>query len=669
MDKIAPAFLTLAPSAPVCQPVEMKTVLPSVRAGAPASRLLGILTLVLWVSLAAQGYEIGDVPFLDDFENGTQTSNTWSSDHLYTFDSGYAGSGIRMTCVDSNSAVYIDTTLPADLKGYAVYLSAWVKGEDISPKPNHWNGVKCMMVHQTSEGETIYPQADAGTGTFDWTNVACLVHLPSTVTNIRLVLGLEKVSGTVWFDDVRVKVVALDNRAPLRPGRRPYRGHSLPRLRGAMVPTTLTPESLRTFAQEWKGNLIRWQLGQCTYSAGLETPDYDSILEAELDQLDAMLPVCQSNGVKVVVDLHTLSVGLMKSAANQTKFKEVWSRIATRYRKSPFRDAIWGYDLANEPNAEEWREGALFWNDLAEQTAQLVREIDPTMPIIVESLFGSPRYYSFLRPLAVSNVLYSVHMYEPGPYTHQNVLPNLTNTYTYPGTMTDVPWGAGNTHWDRAALEYALQPVLTFASNYSVHIYVGEFSAVRWAPGASNYLSDCIAIFEERGWDWSYHAFREWQGWDTEYGDVSNDLTHPVSSTRQTVLRQWYAFNERDPYGTPFPWTIRYFGATNAPGSGAMEDPDRDGMVNWREYVAGTVPTNAQSVLKIEGIAAGLEAEMALTWSSATARWYTVQASTDLLAGFSDVTTDSLPASPPYNTHTVLLDQAGVRFYRVAVEP
>jgi hypothetical protein len=26
-------------------------------------------------------------------------------------------------------------------------------------------------------------------------------------------------------------------------------------------------------------------------------------------------------------------------------------------------------------------------------------------------------------------------------------------------------------------------------------------------------MRDAIELFEEAGWDWTYHAFREWQGW------------------------------------------------------------------------------------------------------------------------------------------------------------
>jgi hypothetical protein len=81
-----------------------------------------------------------------------------------------------------------------------------------------------------------------------------------------------------------------------------------------------------------------------------------------------------------------------------------------------------------------------------------------------------------------------------------------------------------------------------------VHIYLGEFSAIRWAPGdsAHQYLRDCIDIFEEYGWDWAYHAFREWDGWSVEHGPDRNNRTRMATPTdREQLLRSWFAENEK----------------------------------------------------------------------------------------------------------------------------
>ena len=61
---------------------------------------------------------------------------------------------------------------------------------------------------------------------------------------------------------------------------------------------------------------------------------------------------------------------------------------------------------------------------------------------------------------------------------------------------------------DKDALRRVLQPLRDWQRDYAVQIYLGEFSAIRWAPedSAYRYLRDCIELFEEFGWDWSYHA-------------------------------------------------------------------------------------------------------------------------------------------------------------------
>jgi hypothetical protein len=93
-----------------------------------------------------------------------------------------------------------------------------------------------------------------------------------------------------------------------------------------------------------------------------------------------------------------------------------------------------------------------------------------------------------------------------------------------------------------------MQPAIEFQKKYNVHLYVGEFSAIRWAPNhsAHRYLKDCIDIFEAHGWDWSYHAFREFHGWSVEHGDDRQD-TQPARepTDRELLLRAAFAKNQK----------------------------------------------------------------------------------------------------------------------------
>ena len=185
--------------------------------------------------------------------------------------------------------------------------------------------------------------------------------------------------------------------------------------------------------------------------------------------------------------------------------------------------------------------GLLNWHDLASVTVQRIRAIDPQRTIIVEAPPGSgvttlPNF----TPLSFDNIIYSFHMYEPGKFTFQNLRANTTPPVYYPG-MID------GKMWNKDQLRTLMQPNVDWQKRHNVSIHVGEFSAIRWAPGNStaNYLSDVIELFEEFGWTWNYHAFREWQGWDVEMiGDMNNPHRSSVPTDRQQVLMKWFQQNQ-----------------------------------------------------------------------------------------------------------------------------
>ncbi len=148
---------------------------------------------------------------------------------------------------------------------------------------------------------------------------------------------------------------------------------------------------------------------------------------------------------------------------------------------------------------------------------------------------GSVQSLDWFDPLDVPGIVYCVHMYQPHQFTHQGIYGSPTGVH-YPGEIE-------GKHWDKERVRRALQPAIGLQRDYGVHIYLGEFSAIRWAPGESgaNYLRDCIEIFEENGWDWAYHAFREWDGWSVEHGPDREDRSRSETPTkREELLRGWY---------------------------------------------------------------------------------------------------------------------------------
>ena len=479
----------------------------------------------------------------------------------------WSGAGRVVTLQDHEHALYVERSdgarrgsatiqvaLPIEqMRGHIVHFSGRIRAEGVSRKPNPWNGVKFMAPWVDGAGITNWPSEQLDEGTFEWQQVAFRVAVPRDAQKMTLVLGLELVTGKAWFDDLQVSVhrALPTRREPVTTGPA-YKGHNLTRLRGAMVGPDIDESGLRVFGRQWNANVIRWQLIRRGRIADpLDLVAYDRWLQSALSDLDALLPACETNGLLVVLDLHSppggrstqggyagSDNGLFTSAACQQRFVELWQEIARKYKDSP---AIWAYDLANEPVESIGPDNLADWQELSERAAKAIRAIDPDKTIIVEPpRWGSPEGLLEFEPIDVPNVVYSVHMYIPHGFTHQNVH-GPTTPKEYPGEID-------GRFWDKGQLEAALQPVVDFQKTYNVHIYIGEFSAIRWAPdnSAYRYLKDVIDIFEAHDWDWTYHAFREWDGWSVEHGPDRNDRNRTTTPTdRETLLRSWLSKNEK----------------------------------------------------------------------------------------------------------------------------
>jgi len=199
-------------------------------------------------------------------------------------------------------------------------------------------------------------------------------------------------------------------------------------------------------------------------------------------------------------------------------FVQCWQQIAEICKD---RDQVIWFNLMNEPT--DWNtvhsqpSYAPKLPEFLQAATDAIRKIDKTHPILIEpgpgmlcwGFRGFPLIKDDYQP-----VIYSVHMYQPVEYTHQGV--NGVKIHPWPSEFTDRDVLG---RWDKKALEKELAPAIEFQKKHNVRIYVGEFSAPRWAPGAAQYLQDCIDIFEKYGWDWNYHSFEEAGIWRLDESD------------------------------------------------------------------------------------------------------------------------------------------------------
>lgn len=440
-------------------------------------------------------------------------------------------------------------------QGKNLIFTVETKAEKVSKPLQAWNGIKFMLNYEINGKMSWFHPMNLW-NSFDWKEIEFGCRIAPNAGKGTLSLGLQDSSGTVWFRNLKIREVdtsKIYNNPPVPAGfRAEYtdRVTAMPTLRGVMSPGSYRKGDLDDLAK-WGANLIRWQLVRNwgKLDSDLDQTEYNRWIDSKISELEKVLADAERLGIKVVIDLHSPPGGRMANRNMRMfvedkyadQFVEVWRKIATKFKGHP---AIWAYDLVNEPVQSTPAKNDYL--SLQIRAAKAIREIDPEVPVIIESNeWDAPDTYRHLGPVPMKNIIYQVHMYQPGGFTHQLVNNNwgersdAVKLIQYPGKI-------GDRVWNRAALEEVLQPVIDFQKKYGVRVYVGEFSAIRWAPGADKYLEDCIAIFEKHGWDWSYHAFREWSGWSVEHSDdplVTGRVKEDTN--RKKVLLKAFERNEK----------------------------------------------------------------------------------------------------------------------------
>ena len=397
----------------------------------------------------------------------------------------------------------------------------------------------------------------------EWKDFAAYIPIYATTTSVDLIFGMQQSWGNAEFRDLTLEAVAPIDGTPgyMIPDHfkceyspevlaaAPRRGFMTP------VPGRITADDVREMGK-WNANLIRYQMVD-----GIGVPEniqeYRKWLKNCLDKLDSLMPVLKENSIKVVIDMHQ-SIGgryqqgkrppqteeaklvrklsgpgahrLLCEADMRQAFIDAWKMIARRYKDNP---QIFGYDLINEPTVIG--PTPYHWADVQYDAAKAIREIDPETPIMIEGNRAASAIFFNVRPIPLKNIFYEIHMYYPGDYCFQGV---YDKAYAQHYPQRAKPYTL-----NKEALRAAMIRVIEFQKKYGAKIYVGEFTVTRWVPdGGGKYLDDLISLFEEYGWDWTFHAFREWDGFSPEH--IGTPLQPKLGDNeRKAILLKYFKRN------------------------------------------------------------------------------------------------------------------------------
>ncbi len=439
--------------------------------------------------------------------------------------------------------------------------AGFVSMEDVAHNPKYrgWGQHPGVRWHPNDLGHAMYAQ-----------RILAQWHKMTTAVSPEQTSRVEESNSTATPSLAQLQALWRAQWAkPYRPGMGTrYRGFNIE----TVYPDKFAPV-LEAAVRDWHANVVRHAINAVAYANLVHEKSYAKAFDTLLAALPAELDVCKANGVAMVIvmpelgvpneNLRTYPAGKGKLIAfwndptNLQVLINCWQRIA---RVCANRDqAIW-FDLLNEPL--NWKDMPGYprnWPDWAQKITDAIRAIDKHHPIMIETGPGGLCWGMKDFPMLHGGpFIYSIHVYVPHEYTHQG-LADIQNTdlakaylqrqRPWPGNFAD---GNISGYWDKQTLERALAPAIDFQKRHpDIPIFVGEFSAIRWAPNAQQYLSDCISIFEKYGWDWCYHSFRGYSGWSLEDNDQFSSpqdaqrATHPTA--RALVIRRAMSRNDREP--------------------------------------------------------------------------------------------------------------------------
>ncbi|HOW96604.1 MAG TPA: zinc-dependent metalloprotease family protein [Kiritimatiellia bacterium] len=161
-----------------------------------------------------------------------------------------------------------------------------------------------------------------------------------------------------------------------------------------------------------------------------------------------------------------------------------------------------------------------------------------------------------------------------------------------------------------------------------------------------------------------HYCFAGWGG-DTQGDTNLTVMTVSLDRPRQ-VLASFVEIMAA--CGTPEPWLAAFYPATNDYDAAELTDTDEDGLSAWKEYVAGTDPTDPDSGLELAP-AAPVGNQVVVAWPAISGRYYSVYYLTNLAGSVEQPVIENWRAGqtgPASSTNAIAPDVLK-RYYRLKV--
>ena len=309
--------------------------------------------------------------------------------------------------------------------------------------------------------------------------------------------------------------------------------------------------------------------------------------------VDFMVNAALKEGLGVIVDLHSFVEFMADPQGNQQKFYAIWRQVGAHYSNAPPTVA---FELLNEPN------GAATTVMMNQTYPEAIRQLRLTNPD--RTIFLGPGQWNGMDELKIessaslilpdddTNLITTVHCYDPYYFTHQGAEWALPDTATigvvFPGPPP-VPLlpDPSITHswvldWFRLyntrttdinpsspqAFRSRFQAVRGWSDYYGRPVHVGEFGCYEKADPQSRliFYREIRTVMDQQGlgwsmWDWKagFHYINAGQPDPPGMRDAM--FPHPVLRSRSDGTVEWdgalgkiYTVEQASSLTPPIPW-------------------------------------------------------------------------------------------------------------------
>ena len=251
---------------------------------------------------------------------------------------------------------------------------------------------------------------------------------------------------------------------------------------------------------------------------------------AFVGELDAIVKLAVQEKLAVIIDIHPQSrykQSLLQGEEPVQRFAMLWRSLATHF--ASFDPDYVFFEIMNEPEQPDTSR----WQGIQSFVATQIRSVAPGNTIIAcGARWSGLDDLLPLQPLALPNIIYTFHDYEPFAFTHQgatwtdpavqplrdvpypstpeNVAKNLEQEPTLAGQFFVQQYGLAR--WDAHRIDITLSFAERWSHLHHAPVYVGEFGVHRPYADATmraQWLKDMRTMLEKHHLGWAMWDYQD----------------------------------------------------------------------------------------------------------------------------------------------------------------